>query len=581
MSSLLQGNSGRFTYTSLGGVVFFTFIYGLGYFLDPNIPTENLRTLLSVMIAAQASILAIVISVTLISTQLVANRYAPRMATLPFRTPLFQGAFLLFAISIILDVFLLIGITSLNSPLYSGGTFVAIGLFFGILLFLYYFIRGMVAHTSPENLVTIFTDTISVDEYLSRSQALAEAPAHNAHPLQPLYRFIMTALSQNEHGTARAALDQYQTYSSRIMTELAERDVFNDESIGCREELFGPVLTEHLHSITVHAANKDESQVLTSAISAQIELGKQGMEIEAGNFVPRQALRGIRYSIIESPVTVDDHATFNNAWPAVAELMLEETNYQQDRVLLSGKNLVNGRLTASLGKSNEPHWHTNALRQFFDDLCLAHIQVLDNIERGPGFDNIDLDRDPSLHEMPAPHLVKQAQYSRDAIFSATSTFLQFRIEKGFWPITVGNFRDQWRQICISAEMSGAEEHAISLCQALIEVAFHENANRPYEDSTSGSFGIDDNRKSDRLFWEKELTGLREEVSNPVVEQAFENILQYEYQEGPTPIRVLGEDSEVEDQFYFPELSLGDYRALNTYSQFPGLLKDLRQRVLYR
>gem|GEM_PF-5159999 len=503
------------------------------------------------------------------------------MATLPFRTPLFKGAFLLFAISIIVDVFLLITATTTTTALYAGVLFVAVGLFFSILLFLYFFVRGMVAHTSPENLVTLFTETISSEEYLTRSQALADAPEQNAHPLQQLYRFIMSSLSRNEHGTARAALDQYQQYASRIMEELNDNGVFDDDSLDCGDELFGPVLREHLHSISIHAAEKEESQILSSAVDAQVALGKQGMGIKQWISVPGQALQGLRLTIIEAPVNSEDYMTFNCAWPAVAELMLEETNYEQHRVLLSGRNLISGRLAPSLNRSNEPQWHTDALRRFFDHLCKAHTTVLEQIAGGPGFNDIDLNKDPSRHEMPALDSVKQARFSRDAILEATSTFLQFRINEGFWPATAHNFRAKWEDLCIAAASNGAEDHAVQLCQVLVEMAFIENLHRPYERATSRLFILeqDEQQETDYLYWMDRFASIQEETTSPVVERAFDNILQYEYKEGPAPIRTFGKDDDAEELYYFPHLSLREYRALNTHPQFPELIKEFRKRSL--
>lgn len=570
-------------YSLSGGGALLFFLFGTGYLLNPAIQVDNLRTLLSVMIAAQASVLAIVVSVTLISTQLVATRYAPRMATLPFRTPLFKGAFLLFAVSIIVDVFLLVGVTTTTTALYSGVLFVAVGLFFCVLLFLYSFVRGMVAHTSPENLVTLFTETISADEYLTQTQALADTPEQNAHPLQPLYRFIMSALSRNEHGTARAALDQYQQYASEILDKLDDNGAFDDDSLDCGDELFEPVLTEHLHSITIHAAEKDELQIVASAVDAQVALGKQGMAIGQWSRVPGQALRGVRRTIIEAPMNAENHVTFNRTWPAVAELMLEETNYEQHSVLLSEKNLISGRLASSLHQSNEPRWHTDALRRFFDDLCEAHTTVLEHIADGPGFDEIDLSKDPSMHEMPASDLVEKAQFSRDAILDATSTFLQFRIDEDFWPATAGNFCREWKQLCIAAASNGADNHAVQLCQALIEMAFMENLHRPYEQSKSRLLGVEqiEEQATDYLYWTGELGRIQEETSSPVVAQAFENILQYNYEkERPKPFRTPGEDDEVEERYYFPNLSLQKSRALNTHSQFSELIEKLRKRSLH-
>lgn len=562
----------------VGGGLAISLTFAVGYLLTPAIPTENLRTLLSVIIGAQASVLAIVISVTLISTQLVATRYAPRMATLPFRTPLFKGAFSLFAVSIIFDVFLLLGLVPEMSSLYSGSLFVAVGLFFGVLVFLYSFVKGMVANSSPEKLVMLFTNTISAEEYLKRSEALADSPEKTAHPLQPLFRFVMSSLSRNEYGTAKAALDQYHRYASRMMSELRDTNTFQDDSLECEDELFGPVLEDHLHLISIHAAETDESQILASAVRAQVELGKQGMKAGTGSRIPGQALWGIRRTITETPVHSDDYTTFNRAWSAVGELILEETRYEQDRLLLSGKNLISGRLAVTLNRSNEPRWHTDALRELFEDLCKAHTTVLKNIADGPGFEDIDLSKDPSIHEMPATNLVDQARYSKDAISDATSTFLQFRVNEGFFPATGGNFRREWENLCISAASIGAKHHAVDLCQILIEMAFIENIHRPYERRINIP-GLGENQDTDHLYWTAQLARIREETDIPIVEQAFENILQYDPQEEPAPILFVGEDSEIRERYYFTKLSVQGHRSLNTSTRYPDIATELRERSL--
>jgi len=564
-------------FTLFGGILALAF--GIGYLLNPSVQVNNLRTLLSVLIGSQASVLAIVISVTLISTQLIATRYAPRMATLPFRTPLFKGAFLLFAMSIILDVFLLVGVTGPTSSLYSGLLFVAVGLFFGVLLFLYSFVQGMVAQSSPENLVTLFTETVSSEEYLDQSEDLADAPEQNAHPLQPLYRFIMAALSRNEYGTARAALDQYHQYASRIMSEFDEQGVFGDDSVDCKRELFGPVLKEQLHLITIHAAENDESQILSSAVNTQVSIGKQGMELDIGRLVSGAALSGLRSTIIEAPVSTDDYVTSNNAWKGVGELMLEESNYDQDRVLLSGKNLIRGRLGSTLQQSSEPRWHADAFHELFSDICEAHTNVIGNIADGPGFGDIDLNNNSSGEDAPASDLPDQARYSRDAILEATSTFLKFRVNQEFWPVTAGNFRREWQNLCIAVEGIGAEDHAVQFCQALIEVAFIENLNRPYGNSQNTSYLFESDPDSDYMYWTRQLESIQEKTANPIVERAFDNILRYEYEEGPTPIRFAGETDEVEEQYYFPNLSWQEDGALNTYAEFPGLIEELRERSI--
>lgn len=143
------------------------------------------------------------------------------MATLPFRTPLFKLTSGVFTLSICIDLLLLAGVSaSTTQPAFvtslltaAGGGFVGV---FGIV---YYLIRGMLSRSSPKSLVTLFTETITFDEYLDESKAVADRPAENAHPLQPLYRFVMAAISHNEFTTAQTALTQYQAYTASMLEQ--------------------------------------------------------------------------------------------------------------------------------------------------------------------------------------------------------------------------------------------------------------------------------------------------------------------------------------------------------------------------
>jgi hypothetical protein len=389
----------------------------------------------------------------------------------------------------------------------------------------------------------------------------------------------MSALSKGEFGTAEAALHQYERYTSGVMAEFATGGIFDDESLTCDRELFGPALEDHLHAITIHAAETGESSILNSAIEAQVNLGKQGMQMVSWNPVPGQSLGGLRRTTIETPVTSEDYITFNRASPASADLMLQQTNFEQDRVLLSGKNLIRGRLTNTLHQSPEPRWHTNALREFFEDLREAHKSSLEKIAEGPRFTEIDLEKDPYTEDMPAVTLVNQVKYSWEAILEASTTFLRFRIEEGFYPATEGNYRSEWEDLVVSAADIGATDHSIRLCQTLIEMAFIENIHRPYEQPGSQIFGNQDISDTEILHWVGKLRGIHKRTTDSILSTAFENILKYEYQRGPDRIRVIGADNQVEDEYYFTKLPFTEFRSLNTRREFPELVQELRDRSL--
>jgi len=556
-----------------------TGFFSAGYVWRPAIDFETLRTLLSVLIGAQASVLAIVISVTLISTQLVATRYAPRMATLPFRTALFQSTFLLFGGSIMLDVVLLIDVSTsvISEPVYSGLLGLAVSGFIAAIGSLYFFITGMVAKTAPETLVTLFTETISPSEYLTKTRAHAERPEENAHPLQPLYRFVMAALSENEIATAQTALAQYQTYTDEVLEELDDRDVFEIESRDCQEALFESVLKEHLHEITIQGGRRDEFQIIQTAVETQVKLGKQGLTIETDNRIPDQSIRGIRYTIIDAPVTPEDHSTLNQTWPAVGKLMEAETEYDRDKVLRKGNNLIKSKLGISIRRANNPQWHRDAIYELFNDLQEANLTIVERVSTEIGLDVIDLRKPQRLDEEPAGTICNQARYTKEAMMSVTQTLLQYRIEEGDWLVPDGSFRSDWGQLCIDTAASEATEYAVYFCKIVIEIALLETIHGPYDQPASRQIqgGVD----SDSLTWSNHLATIHKDTEPPILERAFKELLGYEYQANEPPRRPTLDDDKSKNKYYYSELSMGTFGALNCYENYQEILQKLEQQSI--
>jgi hypothetical protein len=559
----------------------FSFLFSTGYVWAPSVGDDTLRTVLSVMVGAQASILAILISVTLISTQLVATRYAPRMATLPFRTPLFKGTFWLFTGSILIDILLLggVGLATTAPSIYTGLLATAVGIFAVVLAFLYYFVLGMLSRSSPERLVSLFCETITVEEYITDCKAHAEDETANVHPLQRLYRFIMAALSHNEFTTAQTALEQYRAYTSQMMTEVDERDVFGTASREEQKALFGPVLRDHLPAITIQAAEKNEFQLISTAVEIQVELGTQGYSITDYSEIPDDARWGLRKMIIEAPVNSEDHTTFNQAWPALGKLMATETQHQRYSVLRSGTRLIKNRLRQSLDQSQEPIRHTNAMDDLLKSLKNGHLDALKTVDSNvDAFElTVRTNIDTNQYTEPAKTYIKQAQFSRDAVIALSETLLQYRIDHGKWVIADGNFRSSWSELCVKAADVGATAYAEDLCQVLIELAVVEHANGPYDHPVSRA--VQREMNSDTWAWSTHLAAVHEETDAPIVEDAFATLMEYEYQEETPAVRPLGIDEAQHGQYYYSILSLRDRRVLNVYDDYHEILTGLRERAL--
>ena len=542
--------------------------------------TNTARSVFSILIGAQSSVLAIVISVTLIAVQLVTSRYAPRMATLPFKTPLFKRTFFVFGASVLLSLFALMSVDLVPQQLLNGLLLAVAVLFVIVGVFLYQFVIGMVESSTPERLVALFTQTLPPNTFKHRVERFADEPEEHAHPLQPLYRFIMSAISHEEYATASAALTQYSNYCQTTLSDLATMGTFEEEAFNAQDDLFGPVVNDHLHEITTHAAENDESQLLSSAVRMQVDIGIQAMEISGQHKIPYHSLSGLRSTIIETPVRPDDYVTFNAVWPAVGELVVADVETEYHDLLLSVSNLINGRLATSLNRADRIGWHQEAMSDFFEHLCTAHEELLDQVAAERDLATLDVSK-PQQRDEQRSLSTSELRYCVKAIENMAKHILQYLIANEEYPITWGNYKSAWADLCITTAEKGATKHTIWLCRTLIEMAFIENCERPFDDDYQGPFGINEllgrSEQSKHLFWRRELAKIRAETDEPVLERAFEEVLKFEYQEDPMPIVAVDNYEQVRSKYWTTSLGPMSHRGLNTNNQVPDLIEELEEK----
>ncbi len=551
-----------------------------GWVLTSYGVAQSSQSLLLTLITAQASILAIVVSITLLATQLVATNYAPRMSTLLLRTPQFKQTVGIFIGSISLDIILYIAIGQFQHPLLSGLFYSGIVLFGLVLVSVYLFSIEMVAQSVPERLVELFTQTVSVDEYIDKVEEYSENPESNSHPLQPLFRYTMTALSKGEYSAASSALYHYLTYTTDVLTEIKNRGLLADSDFEPREELFGPVLKDHLHLITQHAVENDESQIRKTAIQGQIDLGKQGTGLDPYNRVFQQAVSGIENTIREAPYTDKGYPTLNQCWTGIGELAKVASKSGGNRQMLSIRTTLDQWLGYSVRNVEEPGWLGNSSRILFDDLCQAYSNILHEIwlkENLAQFGPTDLHGDG---RQTPPEDVERLRYCQQAIFEHTSVFLQYRIDNGEWIPTEGNYRRAWKNLVIETAEIGATDLAIHLCEVLIQMAFIENSAEIPSVERPSSNWFEPTDPNEITHWKRELKDIGEETDSPIVQNAFSNLLSYESVDNPVNILVrTGEDETDQDELYSFDLDITDYTELNTREEYPSALLQLKDEVL--
>jgi len=541
---------------------------------------QSVQGLLETLVTAQASILAIVVSVTLLATQLVATNYAPRMSTLLLRTDQFRQTFALFIGSITLDLIVYLALGQAQHPLLSGLFYSTLVLFVLVLVSIYLFSIEMVTQSIPERLVELFTQTVSVEEYIDKVEAYAESPESNTHPLQPLFRYTMTALSKGEYSATTSALDHYITYTEKTLTEVKERELLDDPDFGAKEELFGPVLKDHLHIIAQHAAENDESQIRATAIRGQVELGTQGVGVGSQSRVTNQALKGLENTIRDGPYTDRGYASLNQCWKGVGELAEEASEVESSTTMLTARGIVRQWLRHSVRTVEEPGWMSDSSRVLFEHLCEAHANTLDLIGESQPLKQFGPDDLHGDGRQTPPDAVEQLRYCQQALFEFTSVFLEHRIENGRWIPTEGNYRRAWQNLIIDTADTGTTDLAVDLCEVLIQMAFIENTAKLPSVDRPTTRGIDPVNPNEVNHWVRELQKIGEKSDSDVVSRAFANLLSYEpVDPSPNHFIVTGEEKPEREELYQFDVDVDDYHELNTREEYPDALRQLRDEVL--
>jgi hypothetical protein len=165
-------------------------------------------------------------------------------------------------------------------------------------------------------------------------------------------------------------------------------------------------------------------------------------------------------------------------------------------------------------------------------------------------------------EAPNRDEVKSVFKWKEALFDTTEAFLRYYEAESQYPITEGNFKNSWRDICIEASKSPAEDYAVTLCQALIEIAVIDRY-------LLGENGIP---------WSSSIGRVKHKGNPEIVDKAFDRILEYDYvEEEPGPL-FAGEMEERRKNYYQNQLNLQDLPPLNTIPDFKQQVQEIQEEA---
>jgi hypothetical protein len=530
-----------------------------GFIVDFTTSPENTRLFLSTLAGAQAGILAIVFSVTVIGIQLVATRYSPRMISFFTESPVFIYTFFFFVVSIAVDLWLLLSVPSSESTFHNAGVLAASGLALSSAITLFAFVRTAIKQGTPDGAIDAFVSGMTTDRYLDEVKQRVESDSEVAHPMHPLYNLIMNSLSSGEYVTTKKAIDEYGNLTQNSLSDYIERQTFEVEERKVAKELFNPVLKEHLKEIALHAEEKEEHQIVSDAVGLQYELGETGLEISS-DVVARGADFGLAGLIRAAPVETGSYISSNNAWKKIGELLVDASEKPNPEIVRNISSSIKRGVSTQIWKIDDARWYQHSMMHLYKSMENSQEALLNHY--GEAVANVDMEwqYEHVPDDAPNREKVEAVHRWRNTLFSSSADFIEYLIREGEYPITEGNFMDNWKTICIDASNSPAEDYAITLCQAMIEIAVIMR-NEIDESGTS---------------WDLRIARVKHEGDPEIVNKAFGRLLEYETaEEEPWPA-VVGEMDEYRKVFYENQLNVNSYAPLNSIPDFQSAVKRVQE-----
>jgi hypothetical protein len=372
----------------------------------------------------------------------------------------------------------------------------------------------------------------------------------------------MNALSSGERVTAEKAVQEYGNLVRTIISEFEEQNMFEDGEHQVIRELFKPVFKEHLHDIALHAEEQNENQIVSNTVEWQYELGKDGLDLGIDR-IARQAQFGLSDVLRDAPIETGSYISSNNAWRQIGQFLVDASEKPAPGIARNIASSIETSISSyQIRKVSDTRWYSNSMMRLYGNMEDSQEALLDHYAE----DVAEVDMEWRYEHVPDDIPNREELYSvfewKNTLLSTTSSFLQYAAEEGQYPITEGNFKDSWQNICVEASKTPAEDYAITLCQALIEIAV-------FDREQLGELGIP---------WSSSIGRVKYNGNPGIVDRAFERILRYSYvDEEPGPL-IAGEMEERREKYYQNQLNIHEFQLLNNRSNFPEEIKEIQREA---
>jgi hypothetical protein len=480
---------------------------------NPAVETENIRALLTTLATAEASVLAIVFSVTVVALQLVVTRYSARLTSLFVKEPLFRTTFALFVGAIAFNLLVVYLLPIQNSRLLNAVVGIAFALAAVSTFALYRFIRLMIQRSSPDELISVLVKReLAPDEYLPAT--VAAFNEIEVHPIRPLYRTIARAIELGEYQTAEQGIDGLRTVLTRTF-EYLEREYSEEDADQYAVGVSTEVLTEYVPPILEQAYTHEQYDLVSDAVDDVEAVALDGLD-HGFTDVAEDAAEGLGDAFDAAPLTWEGNRLRSPVKESLLELTKATASDAEYTTFMSVSHHLDHQMAVLLRRRPDANVTHRLVGDYYSREVGEIFEVL--VDRyGDDVQDQDINwiSPTDGRKWTLPDEAEPLRHIWREYVSFTQTVLRYRVSEGEYPFVEGSIDDGWKRITESAADAGIDGLATLCCITTIQLAYRVDQ---LEDGRLG-------------MWTNNLGLLRRDYDPTIVDRAFALLKAGEQPEG--------------------------------------------------
>lgn len=481
--------------------------------LNPAVQTENIRALLTTLATAEASVLAIVFSVTVVALQLVVTRYSARLTSLFVKEPLFRTTFALFVGAIAFNLLVVYLLPIQNSRLLNAVVGIAFALAAVSTFALYQFIQLMIQRSSPDDLISVLVEReLAPDEYLPATAT--EFTEIEVHPIRPLYRTIARAIELGEYQTAEQGIDGLRTVLTRtfeyLESEHSEEDAAQYASVVSTE-----VLTEYIPPLLEQAYTHEQYDLVSDAVDDVEAVALDGLD-HGFTDVAEDAAEGLGDAFDAAPLTWEGNRLRSPVKESLLELTKATASDAEYTTFLAVSHHLDHQMAVLLRRRPDANVTDRLVGDYYSREVGEIFEVL--VDRyGDDVQDQDINwiSPTDGRKWTLPDEAEPLRHVWREYVSFTQTVLRYRVSEEEYPFVEGSIDDGWKRITESAADAGIDGLATLCCITTIQLAYR------VDQLENGRLGM----------WTNNLGLLRRDYDPTIVDRAFALLKAGEQPEG--------------------------------------------------